>query len=469
MDMNVRELASMHRWGPSGGVSKATQWLIGLACAITMVVAIAGPKLMWSYSGYYVDYDRFGNFERHSLVPSDVRFWVCNGLALVFAVWIAASYLPRWSLSRALRVAVLLPVAHVVLLAAAWIAWPIVSAHLPRLAETAPLVDALPMGWVALGAAVACLAFGWLAAPRREWLHGTVMLALATLLLVGLWLPIGSALYSPPRTSDHLFEWQHHDVIRASLAHAGPWAARMLVPPFVAALAFTIAALRRPALVQRHRSWVTGALYTTFGVSLLTRIDPTYDAALIYINFVHVLLAVSSVAIGALGLLAGSLVWRGVRGRRVLARDPRVQTGEVIAADSPVVARVEITSWLRGPRTELRNFAVTTRAGAIPIPAGAELVAPLSPMTTHLGSGESLEALRAGDRVVIAGLVEPPADHPFRDAGGLIAGTHGVYVNRVGDTTGRFAHLALALWRPCVAYFTIAMVVALLGLVSALG
>ena len=466
--MNVRELASMHRWGPPGGVTRATRWLIGVASAITMVVALAGPRLMWSFSGYYVDYDRFGNYDRHSLATSDVRFWVCNGLALAFAVWIAVSYLPRWSLSRALRVAVLLPVAHAVLLAAAWIAWPIVSAHLPRLAETAPLVDALPMGWVALGAAVACLGFGWLAAPRREWLHGTVMLALVMLLLVGLWLPIASAVYAPPRTSDHLYEWRHHDVVRASLAQIGPWAARMLIPPFVAALAFAIVALRRPALVQRHRSWVTGALYMTFGVALLTRLDPTYDAALIYINFVHVLLALSSVAIGALGLLAGSLVWRGMRGRRAVARDPRVQTGEVIADDGPVVAHVEITSWLRGPRTELRRFAVTTRAGAIPIPGGAELVAPLSPMTTHLATGESLEALRAGDRVIVAGLVEPPADHPFRNAG-LIAGTHGVHVQRVDDTTGRFAHLALALWRPCMAYFTIAMTVALLGLVAALG
>src|SRR5262245_49047452 len=205
-------------------------------------------------------------------------------------------------MSRSLRVAVLLPVAHVVLLAAAWIAWPIVSSHLPRLAQTAPLVDALPMGWVALGAAVVCLGFGWLAAPRREWLHGAVMLALTTLLLVGLWLPIGSALYAPPRTNDHLYEWAHHDVVRSSLARAGPWVARMLIPPVVAAIAFTIATLRRPALVQRYRSWVTGALYTTFGISLLTRLDPTYDAAIIYINFVHVLLALSSVAIGALGL-----------------------------------------------------------------------------------------------------------------------------------------------------------------------
>src|SRR5262249_29040858 len=149
------------------------------------------------------------------------QFWLCNGLALLFAAWIAASYVPRWSMSRALRVAVLLPVAHVVLLGAAWIAWPFVSTHLPRLAETAPLVDALPMGWVALGAAVACLGFGWLAAPRREWLHGAVMLALATLLLVGLWLPIGSAVFAPARTNDHLYEYTHHDVVLHSLAHAG--------------------------------------------------------------------------------------------------------------------------------------------------------------------------------------------------------------------------------------------------------
>ena len=466
MQPNVRELDH----GRPGAISSANAALIGLACAVTLVVATAGPHMLWHFAGYVVDYETYGDYDHHSLAASDIRFWICNGLAIGFALMIVAAYLPRWSLARAVRVAVVLPIAHVLVLAAAWWVWPTVADRLPRLRETAPLVDALPMDRVVLGAGAACLAFGWLAAMRRrgEWVHGVVMLALATLFLVGMWLPIGAALVSPPATRNHWLESSILTEFARSFADPGPWIARMLVPPFIVALGFTIVALRRPDLLRRNRHWIVYTVGGLFVLALAMRFDPSYSAALAYVNFVHVLLALASVAVGSLGLLAVSLALRGARGRRLLAKDPRRLEGEIVDGDS-VVALVEITSWLRGPRTWLRAFTVTTRAGATPIPSGAELVSALPAVTTQLETGERLGVLRRGDRVMIAGLVEPPANHPFRDSAALVPGTAGVYIARAGDRTGRFAGLALALWRPCVAYFTIVMAVALVGLVAALG
>jgi hypothetical protein len=453
-----------------GAIAFGKTLTIALACVVTMVVAAAGPRMMWSHGAYVVDYNVFGDFDRHALAPPGFELWVCNALALGFAVWIAASFLPRWSLARAVRVAVLLPVGHALLMAAAWWLWPTISARLPRLAETAPLVDALPMAWVIAGGFAACVGFGWLAAPKRrgEWVHGAVMLALATLLLVGIWLPIGSEAFAPASTQKHWFVGSPLIEFPHAFDDAGRWISRILVPPFVVALAFTTVALRRPDLIRRYGQGIRVAVYVAFGIAILFRLNPTYAAALVYVNFVHVLLALCAVSIATLGLLATSLAWRRIRGRRALARDPLRREGVIAADGDDPVAYVEITTMLRGPRTALRPFTVTTRDGAIPLASGAELVSALSPSTTQLATGESLAALRCGDRVAIAGLVEPPANHPFRDSSALVPGTHGVYVARIGDEPGRFASLALALWRPSVAYFAIVMAVALVGLVTAL-
>ena len=329
-----------------GAIALGKTLTIALACLVTMIVAAAGPRMMWSYGAYIVDYDVFGDYDRHALAPPGFQLWVCNALALGFAVWIAASYLPRWSLARAVRVAVLLPVGHAFLMVAAWWLWPTLSARLPRLAETAPLVDALPMASVIAGGFAACVGFGWLAAPKRrgEWVHGAVMLALATLLLVGLWLPVGAELFAPVSTQKRWFIGSPLVEFPHAFDHAGPWISRILVPPFVVALAFTTVALRRSDLIARYGRRIRIAVYVTFAVALLFRLNPTYAGALVYVNFVHVLLALGAVSIATLGLLATSLVWRRIRGRHALARDPLRREGVIAADGDEPVAYVEITT-----------------------------------------------------------------------------------------------------------------------------
>src|SRR5262245_42971758 len=165
---------------PRGTVAPGVESLIWLSCVVTAVVAMVGMDHLWSYRGEppFWDAARSGWYYEDRLEP--YGFWVRNGLPIGIVLWLAAISLPPWSLSRAVRVAVLLPVAHAVALIGVVIASVWVSTLLPELDDSLHLVDALPMVWVAGGAAILYIAGGWLAAPRRrgEWLHGTVMLAL---------------------------------------------------------------------------------------------------------------------------------------------------------------------------------------------------------------------------------------------------------------------------------------------------
>jgi hypothetical protein len=449
----------MHTSERKGGVADGVALLIWSSCIVTFVVAVVGPDHLSSYGtqpgwnsergGWY--------FDGPDVDPS---FWFRNALAIGLAIYLAAICLPRSSLSRSVRGAVLLPVAHAVMLIAAAVVWPTISEQLSDLRHWAPLADALPMIWVAGGAALLCLAGGWLVAPRQrgEWLHATVLLALATLLLVGLVLPLATTI-----VRHGVDEYRPFISLEKRLATPVWRLVAVLVPPFVVALGFTLAVMRWPAFVRRHRSRIMIGIYMLVAVAASRRISGDETDARIYANFIHVLLALALVAVGALGLLAASIAVRDRRAERRLARDPAVVSGEVALDCDDVAADARITSWLRGPQSRLRPFTVVTPKGSVPI-TGAELVVPLPLASTQLRVGESIETLRAGDRVVVAGLVEPDASHPFRDSAALIPGTSGVVVKRAGVNTSRFTDVALALWRPCLAYCTITMVVAALAL-----
>jgi hypothetical protein len=144
--------------------------LVAVACAVTLAVTISGPRWFWSaYGG-----DTTG------------KFWIQNGLATITAVMLVASLVVRGT-TAPLRLALALPLAHLAVIAAAWSAW----SHLaPRLADArhnAPILDALPLAPVLLGALALFAIVGRLAS-RRDPLQGMLTVALAALLAVGLWI-----------------------------------------------------------------------------------------------------------------------------------------------------------------------------------------------------------------------------------------------------------------------------------------
>ncbi len=286
-----------------------------------------------------------------------------------------------------------------------------------------------------------------------------VVVALLELLLLGLWLPIVSWWWAAARA------WAGTGRRSSFLAGSRTvLVAVALAPPIAIAAAFSALASHRPALVRRTRGLWTAALGLLFAGAVMARLVAPGLAYLVYANLVHFLAASAFVAAAALAAFVAALALRARRARQRLAEARAVVRG-VIADDGDahgagginagVVACLEIEGWLRGPRALVDSFEVATAAGHIPIPIGAELAAPLPALSTVLHVGESVAVLRRGDRVAVAGLVEPPADHPFRGASVLIPGPDGVVVGRADDGGGglrvdrprRVAPVRRAAWR----------------------
>jgi len=348
----------------------------------------------------------------------------------------------------------------------------LISPRMPYVRNHAPLVFDVPIA-AALAAMLGatCLAALVVQRQRRRldaWIRTLVVIALVELLLLGLWLPLVS------------WWWQSHEGVgwvwdidrrRFLLGSTPGLIALVLVPPLVIATVFAAVASRRPELVRRTRwSWMT-LLALLFAGAVIARFASSASGYFVYINLVHFLAASVFVAAVALGTLVSSLWWRGWRARRRLARDPAPVIGVIPGAPhSPdgVVACLELDGWLSGPRALVDSFEVTTAAGPIPIPIGAELAASVPTVSSVLHVGEAVAVLRRGDRVVVGGLVEPAPDHPFRSSSALVPGPAGVVVRRHDDHGDGFTTAALVAWRPCVAFLAILTAVAIPGLVAAL-
>lgn len=414
------------------------------AALLTMVVAICGPHALLDAADIAGSYD---------------VGWFRNGIAIVLGVWIALALVPRARLSGWLQLAVLLPVAHLVALVIAWVEWWAYADRLPEWLLDNPIMRALPIWAAVLGLAATCALGGRVIAWRRgrDWLQVATMIALLELVLLGLWLPIVAYLWGGNRG------WW------ADLAPpaAGGVLASVLAPPL--AVAFAIA-----AIAQRDRSFLVrrgAVLAFAAGVLLLVAIAlrgrAQYCAAQLYTACVHVVLASGLTALAALAALACSLAWRARRARRALAGDAKRLAGELRSEHAEGVGHVAITSWLRGPELALAPCSVATPAGELLVPGGAELVAHLPLETTLLRTGEHVSVLRAGDRVRVGGYVPAPEGHPFRDATGLVPDR--VRIAHLRDDGSTATDLALALWRPCVAYLLILATIAVPAVWSALG
>src|SRR5262249_39197043 len=196
-------------WKRPGTLPPRVVVVVALACVLVIVAALVGPHMLWTHTNcrgacYVMEAcdDCTGGFK----IEHIDRWSLLYGLAIGLAAWIAVSFVPPFRWSRWLRVTVLLPGVPLIVLAVVWERWPVLAPMLPGL-DDAPLVDALPIGWVLIAALAWSAAAGWLAARRRgrEWLHASVMIALVDLLLVGLWLPIAASLRWA--MVDHHYAW----------------------------------------------------------------------------------------------------------------------------------------------------------------------------------------------------------------------------------------------------------------------
>ncbi len=449
----IRELDALELWSrPSPGlVDVWVRGVILLACAITIAVAALGARTLWNL---------------HAHIGVD-RFWFRNGLAIGLGVVMVVITIPGSRLSRFARMAVALPIVQLVITVIAWRIWVAISPDLP-VADEGPLLDRMPVIAVVPITVIVWLAGARLLVARRgrrkDWLTAMVVLGLANVLVVGLWLPIvarlccrGNAFESWGRAIETL----HAPARFTCLA---------LIPPFLVALAFTAVVMRRPASVRRNRGWLAAAVFVLFVAAVIARFHAHDGVYLIYGNFTHVVMSAAVVAIGSLFAL-GVATWLRLRRsyRALWSGEQRYQTG-VIAPDdgAKVVAYCEVTSWLRGPRTLMRSFTVTTPTGDVLVPSGAELVLPIPLVTTLLRVGEATVVLRVGDHVVVGGYVEQEGGHPFRGSSAAIPGGDGAFVSCTTEDSHGFTNIALTLWRPCVGYLVILIAVAIPGLVAAL-
>lgn len=428
---------------PAGVLTAWVRHALGLACIASVALPLAGARTLWH--------------ELRDRVHTD-PFWSQNGLALLAFASIVALAVPKWHLTRWLRIAVVLPVLHLVLVAVAWPVWLQIRAEVEDTSRMFELSSALPLTAVIAGElAVIGAAAAWLGRGRRDSgpSHAFAMIALCNLLLLGLWLPLVA--WAECRGG-----WRVQIDPAYALAHPTRLAALVVAPPLAASIAVTAIALAAPG---RYRGHALGMLVTLMLVAIVLRVDAVPAARVVYAHFIHVLLGAVVVA-ASCPLILGLAMWRRARiARRSLESSAGAITGTIVCAterdevEGDAVACFEIASWLRPPRSLVRSFVLATPAGEVPV-SGARLVAPLDPATTALARGESFAALREGDRVTIAGLPgSAPTGDPFRGTAAPIIGTDPLLAP-YGMPRLAFSDLALALWRPTVAYLVILVVVA---------
>ncbi|NVB83341.1 MAG: hypothetical protein HOV81_33525 [Kofleriaceae bacterium] len=435
--------------GAPGALRSWIRGVVAAAALLTVAMVGLGGQLLYGQLDW---------------AHSSGQWWLREGVALLVVGWIALSFVIPARNSPFIRLAVLLPVAHAGAIAIGWTLWSRVATHV-TLDARSPLAAELPLAKLALVASLVFVLVALLVAKRRsgEWVHGFAVLALSELLLVGLWLPTVAAVWDAPTPSYMVTEpgW---------LAQLPKLVAWVVVPPTLAAIAYTVLVLRRSRWLAARKRLAVNTVTTLFCLACLARLSADADAMILYAHFVPVLLVAAVVAIAAIVSLAGVLATRALVIHRRFSSRERVR-GVVTADGTELALGVEISSWLRGPRVVQRSFSVATAHGMIPV-SGANLVAAIPAASTQLETGEALGVVRPGDTVEIAGhvatpSVEPGAGDPFRTLAGPSA--EAIWIAPVCGERGGFASLALELWRPCVAYLLIVTALAVPALAALLG
>lgn len=427
------------RPGHIAGWASAVAWL---GAIVTTIICFAAPRLLANQSSD----------------PVLDTAWFQNTLGLVAIGVLVVVAFPIARTQRSLRVAAALPAVHLVGLALAWVGW---SELVPRLGDAVtltPLVDALPI------ATVLCTVLGGttLAAMlvarrrRREVVHAMVMISLVSLLLLGAWLPIVAATQTGPR---YLDSWH----VSLELVATPALIAAILVPPFATAVVYTALSLRRARVIEAGRVYLIAAFFVMWCVALALRGSATEIQMVTYANYLPWLFASALTVVAAIAALAVS-TWRVTRTRR--ARRAGQYTGVVAAPTGEMVAGYAITSWLRGPEPIGSAFELTTANGPLPVPASARVVAPLPIASTMLRLGEVVPALYGGEEVAASGFETHDQGQPFRDSSAPIPSVGGVTVSPMLPSGAGAEQLALAAWRPSIAYLFVLLAVAAPALVT---
>ncbi len=427
------------------------RWLILGAAVITIVIALAVPRLIT---------------EAEALIAP---MWVKLGLGALVVLSMIAAAVPRSRVSMLARIAVVLPLAHLALMIAVAIAWVALGPKLEVAHSLVPLVDALPIGAIVGAVGTAVFAAAWVIARRRrrEVVQVAVTIALVQLLVLGAWLPLASN-YAPDAFG-LAHNWIKPSALFATFHRPGELAVFALVPPLVIAIAYAAIATRRARWLRSLRTPIVIALSMMLLIGCAMRMDATATRLTIYLNFLPWLLAAAFVAVTMIALLCGSFLLAAARHRRAIARDRRQVVGAITGAATDIVACVAIRSWLRGPELVVDGFEVETADGALPVPPGAILAAPLPLASTAIRVGEGLALLHGAETVGLGGFDGPSDGSPFRRSvaptasGGVIVGPS----DQRDD--GGFAQVALAAWRPATAYLLIFLAVALPALAGLSG
>ncbi|MFN0250226.1 MAG: hypothetical protein ACKV2T_25300 [Kofleriaceae bacterium] len=421
---------SRPRAGEIVGWARLVAWM---GAIVTVAICFAAPRLLANQGDD----------------PVLDAAWFRNALglgALAFLVFIA---FPIARTQRSLRVAAALPMIHLLGIGVAWLGWTQLSMQLDGAVNLTPLVQAIPLGAVLATVVAATLVAAMLVARRRrqETTHAMVMISLVALLLLGAWLPIVASQLEGPR---YLDSWY----VDIELVATPTIIAAVLLPPFLTAVLYTALSLRRARVV------VAGRLYLLIGVGILwfvalsLRGQATELAMVTYANYLPWIFSGAVTVVVAILALAAS-TWRRTRARRSAQH-----TGIVAAPAGEMVAGYAITSWLRGPEPVCSAFELTTQNGPLPIPASARILAPLPIASTTLRVGEIVPALYGGEEVSANGFEKHANGEPFRDSNAPIPSTRGVDV--APTTPGRtgLEQLALAAWRPSIAYLLVLLAVA---------
>jgi hypothetical protein len=432
-----------------GDVSPRVYAMIVTACIATVVLAFSGMRAMWEY----VEWVQEPYFE----MPGRDAFWFTTALGLATCAALAIAWWPAFRIARVLRVALALPIVHLVALVVAAVSWSLLKGELWH--------DVMTFTWrkydryVAvslpslslIAAAFATMVLVAIAIKRRhgEWAHATVMLALSYLLLIGLWLPIVSRLAISVDGGD----WSWAPRVERVL-DAEQLARTALLPPAFGAIAFTVLAFRTPQLFARMRSTIRIATRVMFGIAMIVALTLPDKGWLVYLESSYLVMFGIALAIASL-LLLGCVSWIGsVRANRRSKQLTYIE-GMIAYDEEDEVARFEITSSLRGPRLVTRPFVVTTAHGNIPV-SGAKVLAPVPAETTTLEIGEHTGVLAPGDRVVIAARSTTDGGHPFRSSDA----TDVLLVASQYARSYRLSDIVLVGWRPALAYLAILTAVA---------
>jgi hypothetical protein len=452
------ELAPRTRALNPGELAPSMRALIAGACAVSVALAALGMDSMWGVVDWLAE--RIGRD----------AFWYANGLAIAIAFAIAAAWIPRFEVSRLLRVAVLLPMIHLAAIVVAGVTWSSLYRDVASLGHTIgygvysfpDIAGSFSVAIVIGFGAVLAIA---IAIKRRhgEWAHAAVMLTLSYLLLVGLWLPILARLsVSPPSAaillheqSPQYWDWWFWQVsYNHRLFSRDVFMLLAVIPPAIIALAFTATRFRNARLFARFRSWPSITVKLLLGGAIVAALTSPDESWLLYLESSYLVMFAAVLAIGALVTLTVTTRLGSLASHFLFGRMTKVE-GVIALDEDEEAARFEITSWLRGPRLATRSFVVSTPYGNVPVD-GVQVLAPIAASTTQLDVGDHTPLLKAGDRVVIGGRTVKGAD-PFRS----IAGTDIAAIAAAGSRPYRFSDVTLVVWRPAVAYLAILIAIAL--------